>query len=106
MPGRDQLIKPRHQVIAADNSNRTFAQTGSIQNRARLLCTASWIHAARVRDDLQIRLFTEDRTEPFQDIEEISREARPWISLFLQREDRHRQFGEIFEREVIEPAIA
>ena len=28
------------------------------------------------------------------------------IALFLQGENRHRQFGEVFERQIIEPAVA
>ena len=47
----------------------------------------------------------EDGTEPFEDIEEIAGKTRLRIALLLQRQDRHGQFGEIFEREIIEPAL-
>ena len=47
----------------------------------------------------------QDGSEPFEHVEEIGGEAGLRVALLLQRQDRHGQLGEVFERQVIEPAL-
>src|SRR5262249_20918326 len=55
--------------------------------------------------DLVARLRLQQGAEPFEHVEEVGGEAGLGVALLLLRQDRHRQLGEVFERQVIEPAL-
>src|ERR1019366_2892695 len=77
-----------------------------MQNLLRTMGARQRIHAAGVRDDLQLRLLLQRWRQALQYIEEIARVARIGIALLLPGKDRHRQLSEIFQREVVElPAL-
>src|SRR5207249_453887 len=63
------------------------------------------VHPAGVGDDLEPRLALEDRAEPIQYIEKIGGKSRPRVAFFLQGQDRHGQLGQVFERQVVKPAL-
>ena len=73
---------------------------------SRLRSASRRVHAAGIRHDLQFRLGGEVGRQPTEHIEKVGGKARLRIALLLQGEDRHREFGEILEREIVEPAVS
>src|SRR5207302_10851690 len=55
-------------------------------------------------DYLQTRLTLQDGTEPFEHVEKIGCKTAFRIALFLQGQDRHGQFGQVLQRQIIELA--
>ncbi len=74
MPPGQQFIEARHQIVAADDGETPVAKPRLFEDRARLRRTAGRVHAARVGDDLQVRLAAQDRSEAFENVEEVGGE--------------------------------
>ena len=105
--GGEQFVEPRQQVVAADDARcARSCKPGLVEDRR----CASAAQAGGFMPPALVMIFSrgwslQDRREPFEDVEEIGGEAGLRVALLLQREDRHGQFGEVFEREVVEPAV-
>src|SRR5262245_51894885 len=82
-----------------------MVEIGLVEHGSRPAGAGSWIHAPGVGDDFEARLLPEQRGQTLQHIEEIGSETRLAVALLLQRQDRHGQFGEVFEGQIIEPAM-
>ena len=105
MPRLQEFVQSRQEIVARDDGNGPLAESRALEDRARLGRAGGWLHAAGVSDDLQIGLALERGAKPLQHVEKVGGEAGLWIALLLEREDRHRQLGEVFERQVIELAL-
>src|SRR5215510_11566693 len=103
---REQLIHLWHQVVAADDADAPTLQTVLGKNVAGSAGTSPWIHTAGVGDDLQLWLLLQDWRKAFKHIEKIGRIAGIRIALLLQRENRHGQFGEVFQSQILKFAVA
>ncbi len=105
MTGVEQAVQVGQQVVASNDGDGPILQPVAVEQRPRLGGAAGRVHSAGVGDDLEARLRLEARDEAVEDVEEIAGVAGLRVALLLQREDRHRQLGEVFERQVIEPAL-
>ncbi len=92
------------QEIVAGDDRDAMRQPGSLQNLPSTPRARRRIHAAGVRDNMQLGLLQKHRRETLQNIEKIAGVTSVGIALLLQGKDRHRQFGQVFEGEIIETA--
>ena len=76
-----------------------------VQDGASADAAAGRVHAAGVGDDFEMRLVFEKGDEAFQHVEKVGRIARFGVSLSLQRQDRHGEFGQVFQCEIIKIAF-
>ena len=75
-----QRVQARQQIVAADHGDAA-RQARRCQNLLGLLAACCRIHAARIRDDLQVRLLRQDRRESRKDIDEVGGVTGFWIAL-------------------------
>ncbi len=103
--GSDQGIEPGHEIIARDNRDPAIIQSRLIEYSFGLGSAGVRVHATGIGDDLQVGLFFQSRCEALQDIQKIGGISRLRIFVFLERKNGHGEFGEVFERQVIEVTL-
>src|ERR1044072_5036744 len=101
-PARQQFVDTRHDVVARYDSDAHFTRESELtRDFDDRVSTATNIHAARVRRNLDVA-FDAHRQNALHQWNEVARVTRVWIPCFLFLHDRHRDFRQIVEHEVID----
>src|SRR5262249_33750015 len=103
VPVREEFLEPWHEIIARDNRNFPGVQACLCEDIFCRLSAGVWIHAPGVGDNLEVRLIGQDGSKATEDIDEVGRVPGLRIPGFLDSQDRHGEFSEVFEREIVEP---
>ena len=98
----DEFVDPREKIVSRTRRYRDLSQTRLGENRRGLAGARLRGHAAGIRDDFQLRLCRQRGNQRFEDGEKIRDETGLRIARALVGQNRQRQFGEVFERQVIE----
>ena len=102
MPGREELIETRQQVVAGDDADfQLAARTLRARNLEHGLRAGDWIYAAGVGDHFHPALGHAGQ-HTFHRAKEVARVAHRRVALLLFLQDRHRDFGEVVEHEIID----
>src|SRR5262249_27005143 len=105
MAFQEQPVQVRQQIIAGNGADLSILKSCPIQNCTGLGGATLRIHSAGIGNNLELWLFLPKRNEPLQDIEKVAGKTPFWVALLLQRENGHREFGQVFECEIIKPAM-
>ncbi len=97
-----QFLDSREQVIAADDPNFYITEIRFAQDLGRFVSASPRIHSAGVRDDAQFWPFGQERRDVREHREKIACVTERRILDTLLGQDRHRQFGQVLERQVLD----
>ena len=102
---RQQRIEAVHEIVARDHADRgTTVHPGGPARLDDSLGAPARVHTARVGDDADA-LLHQWREEPLHERDEVPREACAGVSGALLLHDRHGDFGEVIEHEVVDGSL-
>ena len=89
--------------VPGDDRDPAVGQSVLRQGGHRLGGARLRVHAAGVRHDLQVRLGGKGWGQSAEDVDEIRGEPGLLVPVLEQRQDRHGEFGQVLQGEVVEP---
>ena len=102
MPGRHEVVETRKDVVARHHANADLAAHAVLRGRLeQSLGTGHRIYAAGIGDHLDAT-FRHGRKHAFHGADEVARVTHAGIALFLFLQNRHRDFSEVVEHQVID----
>ena len=101
MTSRHKLVETRENIIARHHADADLAAHAVLRGRLeQSLGTGHRIYAAGIGDHLDAT-FRDGGKDAFHGADEVTRVAHAGITLFLLLQNRHRDFCEVVEHQVI-----
>ena len=102
MAGRHEVVEARENVITGDDADADLATHAVLRGRLEQgLGAGHGVHTAGVGDHLDAA-FRDGRKHTFHGADEIARISHARITLFLLLQNRHRDFGEVVQHQIID----